>query len=245
MHGTKPYGHATAQSTVFGVQDMGELAARLGSINTYDRRGNVFWTDDFGDGSLLGKWPTIVHTAITVEVGLSTGRSKSGAFSALVAFTAAALAADFGWFRSRVAFPHLVKTGAEVSFSSPTHTHEIMLQMDRNDGATIYTARVTYNEFTDVLAYLDDAGVYQPLATMQVSSLAYSVLKLVIDLSTNKYVRLIFNDTEYDLSTRNIRAQALVDAPALDIILRSTLVNNAVAVSRTYFADVILTTNEP
>ena len=45
--GLPDYGMYQSVALAAGMADMGELAARLGSINVYDRRGWTFWQDDF------------------------------------------------------------------------------------------------------------------------------------------------------------------------------------------------------
>ena len=53
-HGYPDYGTQGPVSTVHSIQDLGELAVRLGSIVTFDRRGNVLWLDGFDSG--IGAW---------------------------------------------------------------------------------------------------------------------------------------------------------------------------------------------
>ena len=65
---TPDYGRLSAQATVFPVTDLGELAARLGSIVSHDRRGDVIWLDGFEDG--LDKWqPTTSGSGAAVDLG--------------------------------------------------------------------------------------------------------------------------------------------------------------------------------
>jgi len=45
--GHPDYGQAGPTSLIATVPDLGELAARLGSNNTWDRRGFILWYDDF------------------------------------------------------------------------------------------------------------------------------------------------------------------------------------------------------
>ena len=53
-HGHPDYGGAAPLATVYTLQDLAELAARLGSIDVFDRRGNVLLLDDFESG--IKKW---------------------------------------------------------------------------------------------------------------------------------------------------------------------------------------------
>lgn len=244
-HGTKAYGRTAAIDTVYGIQDMGELAARLGSIDTHDRRGNVLWMDDFENGVLAGKWSFVEHTAVTVEVGLSTLRPKRGAFATRIAFTAAALVNDYGRIRNRFCYPSLGKTGLEASFTSDDTRHNITVAMYRFDGTWQYSGSLQFDESTGVLSYLNSAGAYVAIAAIATQVFAYCVVKLVIDLALNRYIRAIFNDVEFDLSAQGLRVTASAVTPVLEAMLRSVIVVLPVGATSTHFDDVILTTNEP
>ncbi|GAH91125.1 unnamed protein product, partial [marine sediment metagenome] len=53
-HGGPDWGTVGPVSMVHTLEDAGELAARLGSIDIFDRRGNIIWVDSFGDACI--KW---------------------------------------------------------------------------------------------------------------------------------------------------------------------------------------------
>jgi len=52
-HGTPDWGVTASKKTIYSLHDMGELAVRLGSIVSFDRRGDVIFSDSFQNG--LGK----------------------------------------------------------------------------------------------------------------------------------------------------------------------------------------------
>jgi len=68
-------------------------------------------------------------------------------------------------------------------------------------------------------------------------------MKLVVDLNTDRYVRFILNETEYDLSAYSANTFANPDQPHLGVkaILYSTAGFNADC----WVDDIILTQNEP
>jgi len=53
-HGTPDWGVTAGARTVYQMTDLGELAVRLGSIVTHDRRGDVIFLEDFEEG--MGRW---------------------------------------------------------------------------------------------------------------------------------------------------------------------------------------------
>jgi len=77
-HGAPDWWGTEQTSTVHLVQDVGELAARLGSIVTFDRRGNVIWLTSFEDG-LQGTSFGVDH--VDSKGTLSTNRALGGAYS--------------------------------------------------------------------------------------------------------------------------------------------------------------------
>jgi len=78
-HGQPDYGMYTLANTIYRLTDMGELAARLGSINTYDRRGDVIFLDSFESG--LTAWsPSSACTGS--DLVQSAKHARSGGFSA-------------------------------------------------------------------------------------------------------------------------------------------------------------------
>ncbi|GAI56753.1 unnamed protein product, partial [marine sediment metagenome] len=78
-HGQPDFGMYQIAKTIYRLADMGELAVRLGSIVTHDRRGDVIWMDNFDSG--IAKW----YQFASDDDGLvewSAERSRSGGFSA-------------------------------------------------------------------------------------------------------------------------------------------------------------------
>ncbi|GAI16225.1 unnamed protein product, partial [marine sediment metagenome] len=78
-HGGPDWGTPGPLKTIYTLEDMAELVARLGSIVTFDRRGNIIWLDDF-EGT-LGKWGIETEGA-GYSAQLSAEAARSGGFSA-------------------------------------------------------------------------------------------------------------------------------------------------------------------
>ncbi|GAJ22875.1 unnamed protein product, partial [marine sediment metagenome] len=78
--GQPDYGGHAAKEITGSLSDMAELATRLGSIVTFDRRGDVAFLDDYESG--IEKW--VESHAEGTEwgtVGLSARAAESGSFS--------------------------------------------------------------------------------------------------------------------------------------------------------------------
>ena len=111
-HGQPDFGLYAVKKTVSGLADLGELAVRLGSIITFDRRGDIVWFDDF-EGDVF-KWerdPSGVDAAIIV----SPEAARNGAFSAKL--TTGNLADDHATILHHLPYPVTSRVGFEISFT--------------------------------------------------------------------------------------------------------------------------------
>lgn len=226
---------------VSALADLGELAVRLGSIVSFDRRGDVVWLGGFEDG--LARWYT--STAGTgAAVALSPARARSGGYSVL-------LTGGSDGNRSAGIYytgPYIVlgKLGVECSFCFDSHLDTLKFALEVYDGSTFYQAVLKYDYTNLKLQYLDADNDYQDLAT---SLNLYQILqpfntwKLVCDVESGEYMRVILNETEYDCSGIEIKSAASGAVPhlALWVVNNSTAGWNA----EVHVDDVIVTQNEP
>lgn len=219
-----------------------ELAARLGSIHTFDRRGDVVWFDDFESG--IAEWEvSIVGVGDTAT--LSTARARTGATSCLLT-TGSATNPEVAIAHY---FPTPVYTGMGVEFSVAFFDQftDIWFQVVTYDGTDSWFPRIKLDRANDKLQYYDSAGAYQDIATgllLYHNDYFFRTLKLVYDTSIDEYKRLIYNNQTYDLSGIALRKVAAVGSDPyafLDIQLtgRTGFTDTA------YIDDVIITQNEP
>ena len=96
---------------VFANLDHAELAARINNINTYDRRGNIMWWDDF-EGSIL-LWD-IGGSGTGRNAELSTAEPLVGSQCCKLT-TGDAINNEGGIFRF-FQLPTTTTLGAEISF---------------------------------------------------------------------------------------------------------------------------------
>jgi hypothetical protein len=240
-HGYPPWSGISKQ-TVFSLPiDMGELAVRLGSPVAFDRRGDVIWYTDFEHG----------RRAMGTEV---SGTGADVSISAITAFTGAySVKLTNGSDNSRFAsirkelYPTTVsKVGFEFSWASVYNDQYVEAWVEYLDGATIYRFIIRYDEALDVLQYRDSAGDLQNIATdlkMAVSSTVFHTLKLVIDLDTLEYVRVLVDGTTYLLTGYKGTQAAWITDP----MIKCCVYNNGEAGENHYIwvDNVIITQNEP
>lgn len=215
-----------------------ELAARLGSIITHDRRGNVVFMEDFEGSSL--KWDED-HTGSGGECYLTNDRSYSGDQS-LYLYTGATSGNITSIVRN-FALPAQSKIGLELSFSPVADKVSYTIQVNFRDGTTQHVGYCLYDGNADKLQIYD--GDWVDVATSLSVTTTYQLwchMKVVVDYATGDYVRVIFNNIEYDVSGYSMSDSASATDPRMYIRLMATVKE---AINRyTYFDNFIITQNE-
>ena len=220
---------------------MAELAARLGSIVTFDRRGDVVWMDDFESG--VEKW-VISGSGTGYGCVSSAEKAKTGGWSAKL--TTGQLINYLGQMRHYQSYPALSKIGFEVSFVIHLNLGGIRLELGLYTGTTFYVAMIDICPTPPNLGYYDENFAYQTIAH-DISIAAWDYLfhtaKLVANFETGKYTRLIFDNYSYDLSSAKMYSSPSSTSPNLFVTIIATPSVNAN--ESTYIDDVIITQNEP
>ena len=235
---------APLETYLGGQISLAEVAARLGSIDTFDRRGEVIFLDDFESG--LGKWE--FSALSTGTYALSALCATSGALSCKLV-TAAALndtveAIHYAPYRS------LTKLSFELAIAIGSNTkgkHDFRIAV--NDGTNNIVGGICYDASTRKYQYLNSAGGFTDLATSKdfnqstAPSYIFSRVKVVVDPSNNKYVRAIINHDTYDMSQLALYAAASALVPYIYIQYKETATDGTAITS--WIDDAILKQNEP
>ncbi len=240
-HTGPDWGINAPKLAVYNLSDMAELAARLkGCVNTYDRRGNVVWWDDFEDN--INKWEVQNYAGSTVALSSDTARNgaKSGKLT-----TDAVLAAKAGIAIYRPAIPR-GGIGAEISFNFYTQPNRLDLELSWYTGTRVYIGRVRIYDLSGNVDILKSSGAQETVITQGLISSnlgAFYTVKLVIDAVNYKYKRLLFGSYEVDLSDYPLYNTSSPNTAQI----RCEVLNVAGAdlASSTYVDDFILTQNEP
>lgn len=218
-----------------------DLAARLGSIVTFDRRGDVVCFDDFEAAIIRG---TVVGGAYPYGIFLTSETAKSGSQCIrLRPADAADAVVSIHQFNSALVTSRL---GAEASFTMPVGEAYIYLYLARHTTTLSEAGGVEFEWQTGKLYYHNAAGgltyfatIYTPYAHIKV----FHTAKLVINFAEKKYVRFLFGDIEIDMSEYAIESYGFVVAPH---VVREFGVTNKLGDEVVVYADdFILTQNEP
>lgn len=240
-HGTPDWGLVGPKSIVYGLDDMGELAVRLGSSHLWDRRGDVLYATDFRDGmGMFYAWGIGLGWA----VNLVTSHSRQGAYS--VNLKAGSNLEAIAAITLRLPFQEQSSVGLECSFSIDALTSSILDQHHWYDGSRHCNAFIRYDHVGKQLLYLDNAGAEIVLANnidLRESIYPEHTMKLVVNMIERTYVRFMLDDLTYNMKGTGIWSEASIVRPYWLFAITHYAVpgNNPDC----YVDNVIVTQNEP
>lgn len=240
-HGYPPWSGVKKQ-TVFSIPiDLAELAVRLGSIVTHDRRGDVVFMEGFDEG--YQKW-LVSYGGGGAAVQVSTDTARSGAYS--VKLTTGKAAGGHGSLDKYHPRPVLSKVGLEAHFAPTTADPAVHETIYHYTGAGYYVFEVRYDHSTEKLQYLTGPATWEDIAkdlAFFPNKSSFNMMKLVVDLEANEFERVIFNDNGYTLPGVGGLWVGGASAPYLAIGVCAK--GDASGNYTVYLDDVILTQNEP
>lgn len=240
VHTLPPWTFKHRMSTIFGQIDIGELAARLGSIDNYDRRGNVIFMEDFEDN--INRWfkfPIVGASSIAV----STERSRTGASS--MKMTHSATDAETLYANNFLPIPVSGRFGLELSWTRGSNIDELQISIKKYDGTKRYDGIVKVDFANSRVRIYVAGGNWTDVVTSKTfytMEYCFHTLKLVIDTATNKYVRLLLNNTEYDISASTV--YSTTDTTGEHFRLQVQTLNGSAAANYTFIDDIVFTQNE-
>lgn len=241
MPDTPDYSRYRILSSRVSLQDMGELAARLGAVQRLYREGTILTFDDFRAG--FGTSTQLVSGAGSSIVLISsqtfTGYYNARMTCAALAGAEASLTYIFSSFVGG-------KVGIEVCFiPQQVSAHYLFL-------AALYTqtrlteANVRLNFGTNKLQYYGTDSLYHDFGDLRFASDESGVIhfaKLVIDVDNHKYVKFVIDDELFDLSTVELKVSTGTYTAMNEIDV--TLAGNSAYNSRVDINHVIITVDEP
>lgn len=186
-----------------------ELAARLGSPVSYDRRGQVISLTDFSQG--WGIWRTLA-TGDDATIVLDPTTFYSGGYA--VKCTGVEPDASSAYLFTRIPVLPVRTVGISVFFAIPGTAKELDLVIQYDDTVNRPQGRCRYDLTTGVLDIVNSAGAWVEVAdsiTIDNNKETFNYMKLVIDGDNDTYVRMLFNDQEIDLSAYATQTLATVD----------------------------------
>jgi hypothetical protein len=240
-----------ASNAAYGQQltDVGELAARVGSIDTYERKGQVFYITDFSD--LLKGWQKANFDLS--EIWPVTNRVMWGSVAARIFCDHNS--DQIPHLSKRFPLIDLSKIGMEspwqLDWDGAANPASLMYGLAYFNGTTVYTFYVRYQPpYGDLMIYVPDPSIgnwYQVTHTFGKTylggdSVYYNYIKLVVDLDTLEYDHLILNTSYFNLKGFAAYPSANNTAEHIEIMPGALAgpTDNYV-----YYGGVILTMNEP
>jgi hypothetical protein len=223
------------------LTDLAELAARLGSPAVYDRRGQVVWMDDGRYG--LAPWISIA-TGTGASVKVTSEETQASGFS--IELTAASNGAHSVTLYRYFNVSERNKIGIALGIAFLTDFELFQLTLDAYYPASRYSASLQVDPINEKLLVMDETGDFVEVATLTnviAATARYEEFKLVADFEAGRYVRLLHNETEYDLSTILMYTGAGVTdhRQYLEVYLKGLLGDNGQA----KLGRVIITAGEP
>ena len=185
-------------SVRFSLQDLGELAVRLGSFHIADRRGELIFSDDIRGG--LAGWSVAIGgtgASVSVVAGVRLHNKFSILLTGGSTSTKAALISTF------IPVTQRSKIGFETALQIGNNLDTITGELDYFSSIVNYTAQFRIDRVNHLLQLLDEFGAWitpYPFSLNSLTSGSICNLKLVFDILTGKYVRLILNGLEVDIS---------------------------------------------
>ena len=240
-HGTPDWGLVGPKTTVYGLDDLGEQAVRLGSPHLWDRRGDVVWQCDFRHGLESFYDDSGIAGGYT---RLSTGHTRHGAYSLF--FHVGPDAAANATVGRNLPFPVHSRLGLEASFSiSGDHVY-YQQSMYAQSWTHTYDAEMRVDPVNFLLQYRDQNGVFQTLRTdidLNPFTECPNTLKFVIDWSTGEYVRAILNHEVTSMA--GLLFQTIVAGAEPILRIQFEYLPRAGKEIPSYVDSVIVTQNEP
>lgn len=219
-----------------------ELAVRLGSPNIYDRRGQVLFLDTFEQG--LYTWNPFASGG-SADVSLSPLAALASGYS--VKLTGGNTTDWYAKVEKVVPSRPVGRMGMEFSLSMPTAWNYMQATFYLYTGTQALWGVIRWIYTGYVLQVYDHGSDYVGVGVGKVlgaDAEMFNTIKFVVDTDTLKYVRMMFNNQEIAVSTRNLFAGAdTTTSPSLKVaieLLSRDGFNDAM-----YLDNVIVTAAEP
>jgi len=197
-HGAPDWSDIVKQQQVHRLDDMAELAARLGAIHRWDRRGDVLFFDDFSNG--LNHWWTVSEPPSEFPK-IITETSEYGGYSVKFQPTDG----DSKWQEmwKLLAYPQPTILGFEFSFTTHFYLLYLVTRLNIVYPTVEYGFAFRYNHKDLKMEYCDQNLVWQTIWSdyeLRYDKRLFHHMKFVIDSDRNEYIRLIVDHQTADLA---------------------------------------------
>ena len=218
---------------------MGELAARLGSPISWERRGQVVKFLTFVDG--FSSWAQATGGAGSA-VSLDASFWQYGGYSVKLLTDANVNA--YAGITTYTDYPPDTRLGVEVVFSVTDKPRYLNVLMKIWDGTNEHRCYLRAHWGTSYIQIMRDTEVWVNVVAYDqpVVGQVFRSIKFVVDLDEGTYIRVLANGVETDVTTSQIYTTANAAAPYVSVQVKS---EETVAAGGTVYIDrVNITTNE-
>lgn len=241
-HGTPDWADLVRKETIYGGIDLAEHAARVDSIVTFDRRGDIVWLDNFEEG--IYHWD-IGWVGLANICRIDYNTSRNGICSAVMQPTA-------GDTDNRAYLEHFNpfnregRLGLEASFSLAGDSAVIQIRFRVYSTIRSLEVGIRYDPVNDTLEYLNDTLGWTAFAEKPGLHRVFRLFhtcKIVVNTTKPLYERILLDDHLYDMK----KIPTNDPGAAATSYVRMQLIAEALVapVNYVYWDDVILTQNEP
>lgn len=197
-HGTPDFFGLSPKNYTYALQDDAELAARLGSIVNFDRRGEVIFMSAFENG--FGDFSHVSEDGVGVSYWYLTGGYNR---PTCIGIRPDQATNSKSYLIRRSFIPPQGNYGIEIAIKNITYCRPFFMQYSVYNESIEHRFEVRYNAFLGDITYLDQNGNFSLLGEMAEGwyyPSGYSVLKLVINSASMSYSRFIFNHRTFVFS---------------------------------------------
>jgi len=228
------------ETGVHRLDDMAELAVRLGSPLSYHRFGNVLFMDGFEQG--VNAWAK-TKNGLGSDVVASVTRSYQGYICCKVTSGTGAMPnAGISKYMPPI---DECPMGIQCTFCLDAYAKYIDFRLTYGKAPSVYYFWVRYTHSSGTLSYYDESGVLTAFATPGVlwdQAGNWHDAKLVIDAESKEYVRFYLDNVAYDMADLTPLTAAWTYGAFLGPLI--TLYGDGSLSTSLYLDNVIVTFNE-
>jgi len=219
---------------------MGDAAARMGSIKTYDPRGRVAWFDDF-EATVL-HWDTF-NLGPDGSQALDTAYCRNGNQGCRLTSNTGVGTSQIERYLSR---PRNMNLGIEIHFSAAANFGYLSFEMYLWDGVHVSSVEMFVSEALQRIEYRNAAGGRTDTgfhACLNGEMTHFHDMKIVYDFAALEYKRVMYDYQELDLTGQGVLSG--LSAVQCALLIRINNIGNFTHSAPVYIDDVILTYMEP
>jgi hypothetical protein len=239
-HGRPDWYNITPLVQIHASEDINELAARLGSVNVFDRRGNVIriYTFESGMGDVS---PTAYISGSDCYLTLSPTYHGLPIIDMYTTMDATAYTKIYGNGPTELSDSF----GIEFIFSQAYNSNQIDFSLAYVIGGYQYSAAIRLGQIARAAHYYNSSGTWTQISgdyNVGQSPFYFNHLKFAIDISGNQYLRMIFNSSHVSLVGTPMKKSKTTSDPVVSWYVKQYGSN--LTGCDLYLAAVILTINE-